>query len=205
MKKQDLFDTTTLEDIFDKTSINDVFDGIEENRLTPYVAPPRIDVQLNADIKKKIKDLINVELAKLPKEKKPETKIIEKTINNPTKVIIKEKEVIDNTKEVIKAYEEKIKKSFEDYEKSGRGMYPIVVPSPIANQTGNGGKVLSTDGNITKWITASSSSGSVSTDVYTPTNVITTRSFDANNTSLDQLADVLGSLIASLQSAGIIQ
>lgn len=37
---------------------------------------------------------------------------------------------------------------------------------------------------------------------YTPTNVTTDRSFDANATTLDEIADVLGTLIADIQSWG---
>ena len=40
--------------------------------------------------------------------------------------------------------------------------------------------------------------------VYTPTNVTTDRSYDANLTTVDELADVLGTLIADLQATGII-
>ncbi len=39
---------------------------------------------------------------------------------------------------------------------------------------------------------------------YTPTNVTTDRSYDANSTSVDEMADVLGTLIADLQLMGII-
>ncbi len=39
---------------------------------------------------------------------------------------------------------------------------------------------------------------------YTPTNVTTDRSYDANATTLDEVADVLGTLIADLQLTGII-
>lgn len=39
---------------------------------------------------------------------------------------------------------------------------------------------------------------------YTPTNVTTDRVFDANATSLDELSDVLGTLIADLKTAGVI-
>lgn len=39
---------------------------------------------------------------------------------------------------------------------------------------------------------------------YTPTNVTTDRSYDANATKVDELADVLGTLIADLQTAGIL-
>ena len=40
---------------------------------------------------------------------------------------------------------------------------------------------------------------------YTPTNVSTDRSYDANSTTLDEIADVLGTLIADLQSYGLLQ
>lgn len=39
---------------------------------------------------------------------------------------------------------------------------------------------------------------------YTPTNVSTDRSYDANATTTDELADVLGTLIADLKTAGIL-
>lgn len=40
---------------------------------------------------------------------------------------------------------------------------------------------------------------------YTPTNVTTDRSYDANATTIDELADVLGTLIADLQAVGLLQ
>lgn len=39
---------------------------------------------------------------------------------------------------------------------------------------------------------------------YTPSNVATDRSYDANSTTLDEIADVLGTLIADLQATGLI-
>jgi hypothetical protein len=39
---------------------------------------------------------------------------------------------------------------------------------------------------------------------YSPTNVTTDRTYDANSTSLDEVADVLGTLIADLQATGLI-
>lgn len=39
---------------------------------------------------------------------------------------------------------------------------------------------------------------------YTPTNVTTDRSYDANATTIDELADVLGTVIADLQAKGIL-
>jgi hypothetical protein len=43
----------------------------------------------------------------------------------------------------------------------------------------------------------------VARQTYTPTNVTTDRSFDANATTLDELADVVGTLIADLQAVGL--
>jgi hypothetical protein len=39
---------------------------------------------------------------------------------------------------------------------------------------------------------------------YTPTSVVTDRAYDANSTTVEELADVLGTLIADLQATGII-
>ena len=39
---------------------------------------------------------------------------------------------------------------------------------------------------------------------YTPINVTPDRSYDANATTVDELADVLGTLIADLQTKGIL-
>lgn len=39
---------------------------------------------------------------------------------------------------------------------------------------------------------------------YTPTNVTTDRSYDANATTLDEIADVVGTMIADLQAKGIL-
>ena len=44
----------------------------------------------------------------------------------------------------------------------------------------------------------------VETPAYTPSNVVTDRSYDANATTVAELADVLGTLIADLQAKGII-
>lgn len=43
-----------------------------------------------------------------------------------------------------------------------------------------------------------------SPSAYTPTNVTTDRTFDANATTLDEIADTLGTLIADLQAQGLI-
>lgn len=40
---------------------------------------------------------------------------------------------------------------------------------------------------------------------YTATNVINVRAFDANATTVEELADVLGTLIADLRAKGIVE
>lgn len=41
-------------------------------------------------------------------------------------------------------------------------------------------------------------------ETYTATNVTTDRAYDANATTLDELADVLGTLIADLRARGVV-
>lgn len=69
--------------------------------------------------------------------------------------------------------------------------------------TGNqgAGKVLVSDAaGVADWVTGVSGTG----QVYTPSNVTIDRSYDANATTLDEIADVLGTLIGDLQTSGII-
>lgn len=40
-------------------------------------------------------------------------------------------------------------------------------------------------------------------DAYSPSNVTTTRSFDADSTSVAELADVVGTLIQDMQKRGV--
>jgi len=42
-----------------------------------------------------------------------------------------------------------------------------------------------------------------SAETYTPSNVVTTRTFDADATTLAEIADVLGTLIADMQAIGL--
>ena len=44
----------------------------------------------------------------------------------------------------------------------------------------------------------------VTGEPYTPSNVTTVRSFDADLTTVDELADVVGTLMAALQTKGLI-
>lgn len=179
----------------------DIFDTIEEPTFKPYIAPPRVEIKITDDIRALIAEQVAAAIAQIP-QPKPETKIIKETIKMPEKVIVKE--MIDNSAQILKEAEKRIKKEIDALDKSGR-FGPIVVPSPIADQNGNAGKFLTTNGSTTKWATVTATGGGSSPDAYTANNVTTTRTFDATLTSLDEIANVLGSLITSLQGAGIIQ
>ena len=55
------------------------------------------------------------------------------------------------------------------------------------------------------WSTENGQTGKLYTvATYTPTNVTTDRSYDANATTLDEVADVLGTLIADLKLTGLL-
>lgn len=198
---------TARQDIFDTVNL-DIFDSIpDELRLKEYKEPQKVSVFLTDEIRNLIKSEIRAMLKEAVtdavKEIKPhtvETKVIErvqeKTIKTPEKVIIRDR--LDD-KELNSKIDSMIKKEADK-------RFDLFIPAPpiIPNMSDKSGKVLSNDGNQLRWI-APTSGGSTSTDAYTASNVTTDRAFDADDTSLDELADVLGSLIASLQGAGIIQ
>lgn len=60
------------------------------------------------------------------------------------------------------------------------------------------GSFVQINGTTKTYVTVSSPA------TYTPSNVTTDRAFDANATTLDEVADVLGTLIADLKLTGII-
>lgn len=72
---------------------------------------------------------------------------------------------------------------------------PTITGATVSGLTGS--RVVATDAGKALASLAPSSA-------YTPTNVTTDRTYDANATSIDELADVLGTLIADLQAANIL-
>lgn len=73
--------------------------------------------------------------------------------------------------------------------------------STVPSAGGSAGWICTVGGTPGTWVVfAPIKSGST----YTPTNVTPDHSYDANATTTDELADVLGTLIADLQAAGII-
>lgn len=148
-----------------------------------------------------ITELIARELSKLPP--KIITKVLEKETvikeisKKDDKKYLEQKDLKD-LREGLKALEGVIEtlKQFAVFH-GGGGV--IGIPPP----EGNNGKTLQVSNNKPSWATVSS--GGSSSQVYTPTNVTPTRSYNAANTSLAELANVLGTLIIDLQGAGIVQ
>lgn len=86
---------------------------------------------------------------------------------------------------------------------SPEGSLSATVGSLFMRTDGSAGGILyvkETGSGSTGWKTIASTG----TSAYAPTNVTTDRTYDANATSTDELADVLGTLIADLKSLGVI-
>lgn len=183
----DVFDAVKL-DHFDNMDVFDILDDLA----------PDLDQKLKAMIEKEVASRVKWQMYKIVKEMPRPERVIEthivreKMVAPPEKVIIKKE--IDH-EAMHKAVDKKIKKAMVHYEKNVGG--PVVVPSPIPNQDGQGGKILSTNGRLTKWI-VNSGGGGLPLTSFSANNVTTTRSYDATNTSLDEMANVLGSLIQTL-------
>lgn len=116
-----------------------------------------------------------------------------------TRKLVEEKD-LKGFKETIANLEQEIKSLKEVLPFLHGGSGVIGIPPPEGSPDNN---VLTVSGGKAVW--KKSSSGGSSSDAYTPTNVVTDRSYDASSTTLNEIANVLGSLIASLQGAGIIQ
>lgn len=66
---------------------------------------------------------------------------------------------------------------------------------------GDSGQVLTSDGTNATW---EDPAVVAVVETYSPSNVSTDRAYDADSTTTEELADVLGTLIADLQTSGII-
>lgn len=152
---------------------------------------------------RKVVDIVLAELKKIPKQK-PLEKIIEKQIIKEIAPLIKEEKfdmkIIDNLKEEIKKLSEIVKEQqkiiqFDMANRGGAGV--IGIPPPEGNES----KVLTVSGNRAQWKAASSGSTG---QVYTTSNVTTKRNLDPTMSTVDDLYNVLASLIVDLRSAGIL-
>lgn len=202
-KKQDIFDQLKL-DHFDRM---DVFDVLDE--IAPSAPPAGISPEIKALIDKEVASRVKWQIYKVIQEMKPperviETKVIqEKMIAPPEKVIVKETKI--DHKALEKAVEKKFKKSMDEFEKSGKGFWSVVVPSSIADQNGHGGQVLSTNGSNTKWIDAPTSSNpAINTGDY-PAFILSDSSSKRWSVTVDATGHLTTTLTASGPTGALIQ
>lgn len=172
--------------------------------INSYVKTEKIKLPLTED---EIASIVRNELAKLPKPK-PE-KVIEKIIEKKIIKEVKEEEKKDDKKYAEESQVKEATKKLEDISKQFEGLKKLFMVTRggsgvigIPPPEGNNGKVLTVYENRAQWRT---SSGGSSPDAYTTSNVTTTRNLDPTTSTIDDLYNVVASLIVSLQGAGIIQ
>lgn len=183
-------------------------DFLSNKKLAPFVkylrkreVLGRVDKELTPAIKSYVK-------ASLPKQLTAEQiseLVISQITKHPPQIIKKtiKQEIIkpiETIRETIKE-DGKLKKQLDDLKEELnllRQAFLVGGSGVIGLPTleGNNGKILQVVNNRPTW--ATSSSGGLS-QTYTVSNVTTTRTFDASNTSLNELANVLGTLIADLK------
>lgn len=91
----------------------------------------------------------------------------------------------------------------------GTHVFSIRNGTPPVGGVGNVSSIYSDDVSASSELFAINEAGELTqitgrTSAYTPTNVVTDRSYDADATTTEELADVLGTLIADLQARGIV-
>src|SRR5438477_8620661 len=168
-----------LNDIFDKVKGHngDVFDRVISKK----------------EVKEKFPSLPELERIFFELLKKIPPRTVERVIEKPIQITKVEKQDLTSFKNELEDLRKELQTLMDKFERL-KEIIPLMGGSGvigIPNPEGNNGKVLQVVSNQAKWQTASG--GGSSPSVYTPTNVVTDRSYDATNTSIDEIANVLGS------------
>jgi hypothetical protein len=171
------------------------FDPNQPFELAPMLKEPEPPKPLDES---EILSLIRAELAKV----KPQiiNRIVERVeIKEPPK----EKKTFaeESTVQGLKARIEELQKKMKEVENKADN--PIVVGGPgvigiPAPETGSESDVLTVVNRKAKWKAATAGSGGLTAGTYSVSNPTTDRTFDADDTSLDELADIVGTLISDL-------
>ena len=177
----------------------DIFDLISpDTKLKPFTHPERKPLN-ETDVMAMVQGAID----QIPKPKAIE-KIVEKQIIKEVKDTKQyvEMKVVEELKKQIEELKNELKKNNSAYPMQGWGFRTGKI---IPSLSGNQGKYLRVSGNKIVWDTVTASGGGSSSDVYTTNNVTTTRTLDPTTSTIDDLYNFVGSLIQSLQGAGIVQ
>jgi len=194
-------------DVFDKIQKKDIFSRTLKKKLEGDIFE-RIDAKLPPIIRTYVKEEAN-------KNQKNLVALIRKEVETiPAKVVEVQKPIPPTKDYADLAQIEELRKEIEELKKIIEDLKKVPVSRPqfvgsigaggrFPRMAGHTGEFLSTDGNMAYW--TPQTAGGTSSEVYTTSNVTTHRDLNADSTSLNQLADVLASLIVDLQGAGILQ
>lgn len=193
-RRKDPFDEVESDRIGDK-----VFDEVEKelpSLVRSYVKEQTKKIKTLSP--KDISNLVDAAISAIPKPKLERvierTETIKVVPQKDTKKYAQESELKD-----LKEKIEKLEKLLKDKDREVAVQY---IGTMIPNYSGKDGKVLSIVNGQLTWVEAS---GASSDEVYTATNVTTRRTLNADDTSLDELADLVGTLIADFKAIGLIQ
>lgn len=184
------------------------FEVIEKPKFDP--SKPFQETMFDVQIEKKedkaiskedVAHMIKSEIGRALASLKPQEKIIEKIKEVPVerRVIVREIDK-EKTEEIVKKFNDALSELNKEKDRLRDFMSRIggsgVIGLPKAS--GQDGKVLTVVSGKAHWSTPTSGSGGLTPGTYSVSNPTTDRSFDADNTSLDEIADVLATLISDL-------
>lgn len=187
-----------------KDAFDDIPDAFGDVELPPeekILYSPRMSELIEATVKARVEEEVKKAVAaiKLPEPKEPKEQIIKEVrVEVPAK----------DTRELVeKSALDAALKKIAELEKEGKETRRIAETPPfmpggsgvigIPPPEGNEGKTLKVSGNKAAWI-ASTGSGGGSLSGYTVDNHNELKTFDVNDTSLDEVARILGSIITDL-------
>ena len=176
----------------------DIFDEISKP-LTRGFDPSKVPQVTRSEIVEMIREAVG----QIPKPK-PE-RIVERVIEKNTSDSEATLSVIDENnrlkKEISRLTErlDALHAEIKDVRKFSGDI--IVPPVPLPHPSNNtGSQVIGVVNGQYAWVNQSGGGGGGSLSGYTVSNETEDKSFDADNVTLDELADVVGSIINDLQS-----
>ena len=185
------------------------FEVIEKPKFDP--SKPFQETMFDVQVDKKedkviskedVAHMIKSEIGRALASLKPQEKIIEKIKEVPVerRVIVREIDK-EKTEEIVKKFNDALSELNKEKERLKDFMSRIggsgVIGLPKAS--GQDGKVLTVVNGKAHWSTPTASgSGGLTSGTYSVSNPTEDRTFDADNTSLDEIADVLATLISDL-------
>lgn len=187
-----------IKEAFERKSKLELFSQVEKelpSLVRSYVKQQTKNIRTLSP--KEVSELIDAAISSIPKPKAE--RVIEKT--EVIKVVPKKDSVKYAQQSEIDVLKEQIKKLRKLIEEKDKEIAVQYIGTMIPNFNGQEGKALIVQNGQLAWGEAGSSG---IPETYTMSNVTTRRTMDANDTSLDELADLVATLIQDLQSIGFV-